>query len=363
MGVKIRVSHGKLFLDIYWQGMRKWENLHLSLPTDRKLARETMRLAEITRIKREQQLMAGEYGLQDVLSGKKGLVDYAKTLAADQDSKNPLPKSLKYLSEYAGSVTLGGIDHAWVENYRKHLLSQKALSPSTAAKYLSALRGVIHKAVADKIMIRDPTRDSRGISVPEPETVHLTLYEVEKLAATPLGGKLGGEIKTAFLFGVYTGLRISDLRTLTWGQITHDPPSIEKRQQKTKAIVRIPLHASAWNLIRLAKIPRSTDPVFPLLSKTESNTNQYLKAWAKAADIEKVLGWHVARRTFGTLALQAGGDLKSVSSLLGHKKLTHTAQYLKTDDATQRTVVDAIPELEIQKPGAVVPMKKVEGEK
>lgn len=96
--------------------------------------------------------------------------------------------------------------------------------------------------------------------------------------------------------------------------------------------------------------------VFPLLRSTKTNTNQYLTQWAKKAGIEKCLGWHAAGRTFGTLALQARGDLKSVSSLLGHKKITHTARYLKTDSATQRATVEAIPSLEIEKE-EVVPLK------
>ena len=35
--------------------------------------------------------MAGEYSLQDVLTGKQGLVAYAEKIAEDQAQKNPLP--------------------------------------------------------------------------------------------------------------------------------------------------------------------------------------------------------------------------------------------------------------------------------
>jgi integrase len=49
----------------------------------------------------------------------------------------------------------------------------------------------------------------------------------------PLNTELGNEIKKAFLFGCYSGLRVSDLKTLAWGDIQHDPPQINKRQVKT----------------------------------------------------------------------------------------------------------------------------------
>ncbi len=356
MSVKIRVSHGWLYLDIYWKGSRKWENLHMHLPTDRKEAREAMRLAEIIKAERERQLVVGEYGLKDEIAEKTELVLYAQKLADEQAPKNPLPKSQKYLQKYGDNITLGAIDAQWVEGYRKFLLDQPTLSPATAAKYLAALRGVLHRALRDRLIIRDPTLGSHGISVPEPETVHLTLEEVERLAATALGGEIGAEVKRAFLFGCFSGLRVSDLKSLRWGQIERDPPSIHKRQQKTQALVRIPLHKSAWVIIDDKKIHKADELVFPVLSRNKTNTNQYLTHWAEQAGLEKRLGWHVARRTFGTLALQAGGDLKTVSSLLGHKKITHTARYLKTDSATQRATVEAIPELVKQK-AEIIPLK------
>jgi len=356
MSVKIRVSHGWLYLDVYWKGSRKWENLHMNLPADRKEARETMRMAESIRLERERQLVVGEFGLRDEIAEKTELVLYAQKLADEQAAKNPLPKSLKYLRAYADNIVIGAIDSAWVEGYRKFLLGQKALAPATAAKYLAALRGVLHTALRDRLIIRDPTIGSRGISVPEPETVHLTIEEVERLAATTLGGEIGAEVKRAFLFGCFTGLRVSDLKSLRWGQVERDPPALQKQQQKTKGLVRIPLHKSAWAIIDDSKLHKADELVFPVLSRSKTNTNQYLTHWAKQAGLEKRLGWHVARRTFGTLALQAGGDLKTVSSLLGHKKITHTARYLKTDSATQRATVEAIPELVKQK-AEIIPLK------
>jgi len=359
MGVKIRVSRGKLFLDIYWQGERKWENLHLSLPADKATAKETMRLADIIRAKREQQLVAGEFGLQDIVAGKQGLVEYATKLASAQDKKNPLPKSIHYLKEYAGTITLGGITPTWLDGYRNFLLHQEALGEATASKYLSVLKTVLHQAIRDRLIIRDPCEGVKGIKVPEALTQHLTFPEIERLAKTPIGGNLGADVKKAFLFACFTGLRISDLRGLKWGNIERDPLALRKIQQKTKAIVKIPLAATAWAIIKDEKIHHADEPVFPeLAAKVKTNTNVYLVAWAKKAGIEKQLGWHVARRSFGTLALQNGGDLKTVSKLLGHTNLKHTDKYLKTDTGTMQRAIDALPTIDLDKKGDIVPIRK-----
>jgi len=361
MGVKVRVSRGKLFLDIYWQGERKWENLHLSLPADKATAKETMRLADIIRAKREQQLVAGEFGLQDIVAGKQGLVEYATKLASTQHKKNPLPKSIHYLKEYAGTVTLGGVTSKWLDGYRDFLLHQEALGEATASKYLSVLKTVLHQAIRDRLIIRDPCEGVKGIKVPEALTQHLTLAEIERLAKTPIGGGLGADVKKAFLFACFTGLRISDLRGLKWGNIERDPLAIQKIQQKTKAIVKIPLAATAWAIIDDKAIHHADAPVFPeLAAKVKTNTNVYLVAWAKHAGIEKRLGWHVARRSFGTLALQNGSDLKTVSKLLGHTNLKHTEKYLKTDSGTMQRAIDALPEIDLEKKGDIVPMRKAE---
>jgi integrase len=360
MGVKIRVSRGKLFLDIYWQGVRKWENLHLSLPADKQTAKETMRLADIIRAKREQQLVAGEFGLQDIIAGKQGLVEYATKLASTQNKKNPLPKSVRYLKQYAGTVTLGGVTATWLDGYRSFLLKQDALGGATASKYLSVLKGVIHQAIRDRLIIRDPCESVKGIKVPEAMTQHLTFSEIERLAKTPIGGDLGAEVKKAFLFACFTGLRVSDLRGLKWGNIERDPMALRMVQQKTKTIVKIPMAVTAWAIIDDKKIHHADEKVFPKLT-TGTNTNVYLIAWAERARIEKQLGWHVARRSFGTLALQNGSDLATVSRLLGHTSLKHTQKYLKTDTGTMQRAIDSLPEIDLQKRDEIIPIRKVEG--
>jgi integrase len=318
-----------------------------------------MRLAEIIRAKREQQLVAGEYGLQDIIAGKQSLVDYATKLASTQHKKNPLPKSLKYLKEYAGSITLGGVSPTWLDGYRNFLLKQEALGDTTASKYLSVLKGVLHQAVRDRLIIRDPCESVKGIRVPEAMTQYLTFEEIEKLSRITIGGNLGAEVRKAFLFACFTGLRVSDLRGLKWGNIERDPLAIRMLQQKTKTIVRIPLAISAWTILDDKAIHHSDESVFPRLT-TKTNTNVYLVAWAGKAGIEKKLGWHVARRTFGTLALQNGSDLATVSRLLGHTNLQHTQKYLKTDSSSMQRAIDALPEIDLKKKGELVPIRRAE---
>jgi integrase len=152
-------------------------------------------------------------------------------------------------------------------------------------------------------------------------------------------------VKKAFLFSCYTGLRISDLKTLIWGDIQHGPDQIIKRQKKTKEIVYIPLNKIAWGIINDGYLHNYTETIFPLLEKVLYYT---LRTLAKRAGIEKKIGWHTARHTFAVLSLEAGAEIYTVSKLLGHTDVKTTQVYAKATDKMKRAVVDALPEIELK---------------
>lgn len=347
MGVFIREKRGRLYLDYRINGQRYWESIHLTVSPNEKMNREARDLAETIRAKKEFQIVSGEYGLIDPVEGKRPLVSYAEELAGKQDPKNPLPKSLRYLREYAKSIQLGAVSERWVDGYRSFLLEQESLGQSTAAKYFDALRMLLRRAVRDLILPRNPADAVKGITAPESVRVYLTAEELGKLAATPIGGELGAEVKRAFLFGANTGLRVSDLRSLEWGEIQKDPLQVLKRQGKTKRVVSVPLNSTAWKIIDDKSIHRRDEKVFPLLTSSKANTNQYLITWAARAGVDKPIGWHTARHTFATLTLEAGTEFSTVSRMLGHTKIQTTAVYAKTTDKTKRAAVEALPELDI----------------
>jgi site-specific recombinase XerD len=175
--------------------------------------------------------------------------------------------------------------------------------------------------------------------------VFLSIEEVQHLANTQLWGKLGAEIRRAFLFACYTGLRVSDIKSIKCGNIEHNPLQIIKRQEKTQQTVCIPLKEIAWEMINDFTVHHPNDNIFSLLSKTQSQTNKYLIRLALNAGISKPVGWHTARRTFATLALENGVDIYTVAKLLGHKNIKQVAKYAQATDKLRRKAIDALPEI------------------
>lgn len=353
MGVKIREKRGKLYLDVYFNGRRAWEATGLTVSSDPKQNREVLRLAEVLRSKRETQLVSGEWGLLDPVNGKKALYSYLKELGATRDSKDKINKCLHYLEGYPGGpvVQIAQITERWVEGFQNYLLKETGLSQTTAYNYAAAIRFALNRAVRENIIPRNPAAAVRGIALPESEKVYLNPDEIQRLANTPITGKLGAEVRTAFLFCCFTGLRISDIKTLTWGDIERDPLQIKKRQHKTGRYVFIPLNHNAWELIHDGAIHNYAELVFPLIGSTKTNTNQYMTAWTQAAGVDKKIGWHTARHSFATLTLENGADFFTVSKLLGHTKTSTTAVYTKATDKLKREAVNALPEINIPAAG------------
>lgn len=54
-----------------------------------------------------------------------------------------------------------------------------------------------------------------------------------------------------------------------------------------------------------------------------------VRLWAKAAGLRQDLGAHVIRHTTATLMLERGADVRSLQELLGHARVTTTAEYTK----------------------------------
>jgi integrase len=228
-----------------------------------------------------------------------------------------------------------------------YLLNQPKLSASTAHDYSKAIRMALRKAVRENILIKNPADGVKGLPEPETDLIFLNIDEIQKLANTPIKGELGAEIRKAFLFACYTGLRISDLKSLKWGDIERNPLQIIKRQKKTQSTVCIPLSKNAWSIIGDEHEHSPDDNIFSLLGNTRSQTNQYLIKWAKKANITKPIGWHTAWRTFATLGLENGVDIYTIAELLGHVNIKQVARYAKVTDKLRREAVAALPEINL----------------
>jgi integrase/recombinase XerD len=112
-----------------------------------------------------------------------------------------------------------------------------------------------------------------------------------------------------FLFGCYTGLRVSDWHNFDFdNSVHHNYISIEAIKNKGK--VAVPIHERMKRVLDLVK----NTP----LNKPRQVLNEILKEMAKEMKIKKSLSTHCARHTFAiTLCAERGVPAETCATLMG----------------------------------------------
>jgi integrase len=345
MGVYLRkkkLAGGRvsLYLDIYQDGRRYYEFLKIRYSSrDSKDKREKMRLAESVRAKRELELNNCEHGFVPHFKRKSNFVEYCEKKAVDKCRI----LTVKHLKDFTGGhVPFSSITEEWLEEFKAFLLSK--LKPNAAGAYFAKVKACLNQAVKDRIITQNPGQNVKQIPKVDTQKAFLTIEEIGIIAQAPCHWPV---IKFAFIFACYTGLRLSDVRGLEWGNIRGH--QLEITQDKTKEALYLPLCDMAMSLLKKVK----GDNVFPLPSVKVFNLpgaeciRRTLKKLAKRAGIEKDISFHTARHTFATMSLTLGVDLYTVSKLLGHTDIKNTQIYAKIVDQKKMEAVQRFPMVEV----------------
>ena len=348
MSVKLRkrkLSDGRisLYLDIYVNGERQYDFLKLYLGKDRNANRETIRLAESIRAKRELELNSRPHGFVPHFKQRVDFVKYFEKIADTKNPSNtPWPNTLKHLKAYTGgSIQLSAVDEKSLESFRDYLLSQVA--QTSARVYFGTIRHTLNQAVRARLLPNNPFNRVDHIPPVETERAFLTIEEIRSLAEASCKYP---EVQRAFLFSCFTGLRVSDIRRLTWSNVQQIGSgwTLGFRQKKRDRPEYLPLSRQAR---RLLNEPDNPDTLIFDLPRSLWTIEKVLREWADEADIEKHLTFHVARHTFATLALTNDVDLFTVSKLLGHTDISTTQIYANIIDKKKQDAVNRLPEIEL----------------
>ena len=123
----------------------------------------------------------------------------------------------------------------------------KKLKDYSVLNYLGCLRNALNMAVREDVIADNPIMELSAqdkVKAPESQREYLTVEEVQQLETTDSPYP---HIKQAFLFACYTGLRCSDVRSITWGKIVKDGEKyrLHTVMFKTKRPFYIPLSKKA----------------------------------------------------------------------------------------------------------------------
>lgn len=351
MGVFIREKGNRWYLDIIKNRRHHWRALGIKVAKTKEGKAKQKQVIEELRLKIELQEFRGEFSLVDFDARHKALKDYAVEVAENSKSKTIIMIMVKFLTQYdKHDVSIGGVDTAFIEGFKKYLLEKANITQKSAYSYFSMFKFIMRRAVIDGIIMINPCDKVRGISNCEVEKDVLTAEEIRLLANTECIGKYGEEVKRAFLFACNTGLRHSDIQSLKWGDIVQENKEwiLHKRQIKTHNTVDIVLNSTAIALIGVGDaLHNANEMIFSSLKDVvRQSTNLFIKRWVKSAGINKSVSWHTARRTFATLLLETGTDVFTTQRLMGHTQIQMTSIYAKSNMNIKAKAVKALDALE-----------------
>ena len=261
-----------------------------------------------------------------------------------------------HIKPYVGKILLQELKPHDVQSAINALVGQKR-APSTIRKAHAILHSALKQAVVNQLLFHNPSdhtilpkmeqKDIRFFSLPEQKAF---------IAALP-----PGTAGRALYFILGTGLRVEELAGLRWSDIHGTYFSIaqtirrnrnfaedaetrtflESATPKTKAGRRnIPLTPKMQELLMAQRAEQmitriaagekwcSNDLVFSTDLGTPyegRNLNRVLHRTLEEAGLQS-MGVHSLRHTFATRAMEAGMDVRTLSEILGHAKVSLTLQ-------------------------------------
>ncbi len=382
LGAKI-LSDGResLFLDYYFgykmvydeakdrevaKKDRKRETLKLYLwqaprtPIERQHNKEVLDLAKKIRFEKGQELLDITEGYRLKKDRKINFLDYFQNYNDNYTKKDirmmqiALQRFKDFLSDtpeyrkFAQSIKPEQLNKDMMITFTEYL---KSRSIGEGAKSIyQRFKKVIKYAIEHDIIIKNPCL---GVSIKVDEQALkkdvLSIDEIQTLINTHYDNE-NPNIRHAFIFCLYTGLRFCDVADLTYKNIDYSNRLLKFEQNKTKghsgaSSVIIPLNDGLLSLIGVASTKYKEESIFKL--PTYESCCKSLKRWVKRANIDKHISWHCARHSFAVNILNNGANIKTVASLLGHSGLKHTEKYTRAVDKLKEEAINSLPEFKI----------------
>lgn len=343
---------------------RKKESLNLYLiakprnPIERQTNKETLELAKEIRTEREQELKKDRTGKRLSKTKNANFLDVFQIYIDSYSKKDirmmqiALNRFKDFLKKehpiYSKNIKPEQLDRDMMFSFVEFLQSK---STGEGAKSIyQRFKKFVKYAVEHDIMIKNPC--SGVVCKVDDQTLKkdvLSLEEIERLISTTYDNQ-NPEIRRAFIFCLYTGIRFCDVIELKYNNVDYSNKILKYEQAKTKGHsttsgVVTPLNDGLLSLIGEPPNSIKNDFIFHLPSHTMCLKG--LRRWVKRAGIDKHITWHCARHSFAVNILNNGANIKTVASLLGHSGLKHTEKYTRAVDSLKQAAIDSLPKLKL----------------
>lgn len=278
-----------------------------------------------------------------------GYSEYLNTTELSFSTKEHYMRSSLVFMDYLTQIKVQSIELVNMELFNAHLKTYAGYSFKTVEQHVCGLRHFLRYLFSAKMISEDfaakihmPTI-SKSAKIP-------SAWSVEELkamlSAVDRNSPIGKRDYAMILLACVLGLRIGDIKNITFGNFDWGKKQISIIQHKTHKPLTLPMpDAVGWAVIDYIKNGRpkyyETDRVFlkhmPPFDPIGDNNHmaQVIVHYMRKAGIDrrnrKRSGFHSLRHSAGSMLLEMETPLSVITNILGHSDPDVTAVYLKTD--------------------------------
>ena len=246
---------------------------------------------------------------------------------------------LANLKSFFINTFLSNIGAEMVERYKAQRIKQ--VSPATVNREIALIKTMLNKAVA---WGRIPSSPIAGRVVGKLKEKNareriLTSEETGRLieAASP-------NLKPILTIALNTGMRRNEILSLKWENVNYSAGHVYIDDSKSGRSRKVPMNRLVIDAFM--GLPKRNQLVF-YNPETKGSLKDIKTSFKSACHRAKIKGLrlHDLRHTFATRYIEAGGDIASLSKILGHAKIQMTMRYCNPTPEHMRLGIDRVGEL------------------
>lgn len=273
----------------------------------------------------------------------------------------------KHVVPYLGQFALQKLQPVHIQQYYKHLMDVKGLSPNTVQKHHACIRKALDYGLKQQFVHRNV---SDAVILPRKDKFEGQSYTSEQLNIL-LDNVLDTKLELPVYLAGYLGLRREEIAGLEWKAID--------LEQRVLHIVKVRTSAGGKEVVKVPKTEKSrrslyiTDELMEVILKVKrrqeylkqllgdeyettdyvyvqangkpyrvNSVTEHFKAFLEKHGLPKIR-LHDLRHTFASILYEAGVDLKAISEALGHSDIGTTNRiYTHRFDKTHKKTVTAM---------------------
>lgn len=326
---------------IYQRGLTWW----ISYYDNGQLIQKSLKtrdktVAKFKKNELENQLAKGDSPIPDFNQSPVSVLEEYKEFCKHRNKSHTIVDDairIKDFLDWAQPARIKDINESLVLSYVNHRLDKKEIILSTANHIITNLKTFLNYAVSKRYLSQNQIKKIKRFKVDKVPPRFLSKAEILEVLKAAEKQSIYSMVATA----IYSGVRLGELKRLTWEDIDFTRGEIMIRLSKPGKFRVVPLHpslrkilhpiaqkrGSCFNFQNIRRIFREvcldSGNYHEIASETQRKNGIKYKFKKKVVNI----GWHTFRHTFASQLIMSGVDIVTVSKLLGHASISTTMIY------------------------------------